>query len=177
MLHFCCSVRAVPPSCSRRDVQRSYSERLGLAASDMLQGLWGQSFYSSRTKTVISNGGGGRVTMFEQFLLQPIWDVYSAVLSGDAEAASKIVSRLKLNVTAKDVQHKDRRIALQSIMSAWVSISPPHLQPRASSIESVCRCPWRRPCCRCAVTTCSVRKKRNGTGCRCCSLTPHYCFR
>jgi hypothetical protein len=86
----------------------------------MLNGLWGQHFYSSRTKTVTSSGGSGRSTMFEQFVIQPIWDAYSSVMSGDIDAATKVVQRLKLNVAAKDIHHKDRRIALQSIMSAWV---------------------------------------------------------
>jgi hypothetical protein len=64
-------------------------------------------------------------------------------MSSDSDAVAKIVQvtccicqhfeadntkplmfhqRLQLTVATKDVQHKDRRIALQSIMSAWVCI-------------------------------------------------------
>jgi hypothetical protein len=157
-----------------------YSDRLGLSFNDMLHGLWGQAFYNSRQKQVSSTGSAGKPTMFEQFLLQPIWDVcvfprcsfssallsaecatrlrYSAVIGNDAEAVAKIVQvfafcplnginlvadnlfpknifflkqiahvpqRLKLDVAVKDVQHKDRRCAVQSIMSAWVGITSP----------------------------------------------------
>ena len=57
----------------------------------MLQGLWGQCFYNSRQKMVVCTGGAGKVTMFEQFVLQPIWDVYAAVMSSDSDAVAKII--------------------------------------------------------------------------------------
>lgn len=72
---------------------------------------------------------------------RPLLIRYNAVMSSDSDAVAKIVQvtccicqhfeadntkpltfpqRLQLTVAAKDVQHKDRRIALQCIMSAWV---------------------------------------------------------
>jgi hypothetical protein len=40
------------------------------------------------------------------------------------------LQRLNLSVPPKDFQHKDRRIALQAVMSAWVTIPALNLQPR-----------------------------------------------
>jgi hypothetical protein len=57
--------------------------------------------------------------MFAQFVLEPLWQAYSAILDSKegerVERIGKIVKAMNLTVPARDLQHKDARVALQAV--------------------------------------------------------------
>eukprot|EP00899_Mesostigma_viride_P015374 jgi/Mesvir1/23838/Mv10643-RA.1 len=103
-----------------------YAQKLGASAKALRRALWGDYYFNPKTKKIMGKkaAAGKLKPMFAQMVLEPLWKMYNAVvLNPDPEAASKMLNSLKVTVPARDLNHSDTRVAIQSIMSRWLPLA------------------------------------------------------
>ncbi|KAM0833929.1 hypothetical protein ACQ4PT_063947 [Festuca glaucescens] len=110
-----------------------YATKLGASASALLRGFWGPRYLEKKTdkngkKTFMIVGkkameGTDREPMFVEFVLKPLWKLYEGVLGQDSEIVRKVISNFKLNIPQRELQNKDPKLVLQSVMSRWLPLA------------------------------------------------------
>ncbi|KAL0742836.1 hypothetical protein Bca4012_084349 [Brassica carinata] len=104
-----------------------YASRLGAKADALQKSLWGPRYYLPKTKMIVGKKGAGSKTkpMFVQFVLEPLWQVYEAALDpgGDKAVLEKVIKSFNLSIPLRELQNKDPKNFLQSLMSRWLPLS------------------------------------------------------
>lgn len=110
-----------------------YATKLGASASALMRGFWGPRYLEKKVdkngkKTFMIVGkkameGTDREPMFVEFVLKPLWKLYEGVLAQDSEIVKKVISNFKLNIPQRELQNKDPKLVLQSVMSRWLPLA------------------------------------------------------
>lgn len=106
-----------------------YASKLGASAAALLKALWGPRYFNPKTKMIVGKkamGGGSKARpMFVQFVLEPLWQVYQAALEadGDKGVLEKVIKSFNLSIPPRELQNKDPKAVLQSVMSRWLPLS------------------------------------------------------
>ncbi|KAA8490930.1 Ribosome assembly protein 1 [Porphyridium purpureum] len=114
---------------------RLCSARFGLSENTLQKTLWGDFYLDSKSKKIVrgntSSTSAAKATasssspLFVQMIAKNLAKVYKTVLgeSSNIEERQKMVAALGVNVSARDVKHRDARMALRAIMSAWLPLA------------------------------------------------------
>ncbi|KAF4378484.1 hypothetical protein G4B88_027544 [Cannabis sativa] len=111
------------------DFAEFYASKLGASAAALQKALWGPRYFNAKSKMIVGKkgiGGGSKARpMFVQFVLEPLWQVYQAALDtdGDKKMLEKVIKSFNLSVPPRELQNKDPKIVLQSVMSRWLPLS------------------------------------------------------
>ena len=106
-----------------------YASKLGASAATLEKALWGPRYFNPKTKMITGKkgvGGGSKARpMFVQFVLEPLWQVYQVALDGEGDKGvlEKVIKSFNLSVPARELQNKDLKVVLQSVMSRWLPLS------------------------------------------------------
>ncbi|KAJ7560383.1 hypothetical protein O6H91_04G126800 [Diphasiastrum complanatum] len=104
-----------------------YAAKLGASGSALKKALWGDFFYSPKTKKIVGKkaSGGKLKPMFVQFILEPLWQAYDAALQSleGVDVLSKIIKSMNLTIPPRDLQHKDPKVVIQAVMSRWLPLA------------------------------------------------------
>lgn len=108
---------------------RIYAAKLGFSHLALKRTLWGDFYLDMKTKKVIP---GSKLKasqlnlkpLFVSLVLEPIWSIYDAcVQNRDDDKISKIIARLGVQVSPRDLRSKDNRGLLAVIASQWIPLS------------------------------------------------------
>ena len=120
-----------------------YAEKLGCSKSSLFRALSGDWYYHPKMRRIVSRkvAKGKLKPLFVQCILDPIWKLYDvAEREKNGEPVERTLSdlarALKVDVTEKELNNPDRRAALQSIMRAWLPMSPCVLEMVAQCLPS-----------------------------------------
>ena len=107
-----------------------YAKKLGCKAEPLSKALWGDFYYSGKTKRIlpIKRGEEKNQPLFVSWILEPIWRAYGSLEDGTGHGHRDILTSLcdKLHLgdkVRKAVQHADGRIALRALMRGWLPLS------------------------------------------------------
>ncbi|XP_023744779.1 uncharacterized protein LOC111892938 [Lactuca sativa] len=106
-----------------------YASKLGASSSILQKALWGPRYFIPKTKMIVGKKGlssGSKARpMFVQFVLEPLWQVYEAALdtNGDKGILEKLIKSFHLSIPPRELQHKDPKYVLQSVMSRWLPLA------------------------------------------------------
>uniref|UniRef100_A0A5B7AYZ0 Elongation factor-like 1 n=1 Tax=Davidia involucrata TaxID=16924 RepID=A0A5B7AYZ0_DAVIN len=106
-----------------------YASKLGASATALQKALWGPRYFNPKTKMIVGkkgmSGGSKARPMFVQFVLEPLWQVYQAALEadGDKVVLEKVIKSFNLSIPPRELQNKDPKAVLQTIMSRWLPLS------------------------------------------------------
>ncbi|CAN8258415.1 unnamed protein product [Cochlearia groenlandica] len=106
-----------------------YASKLGASATALQKSLWGPRYYIPKTKMIVGkkslSAGSKAKPMFVQFVLEPLWQVYEAALDpgGDRVVLEKVIKSFNLSIPPRELQNKDPKQVLQSVMSRWLPLS------------------------------------------------------
>lgn len=106
-----------------------YASKLGASTAALQKALWGPRYFNPKTKMIVGKkaiGGGTKARpMFVQFVLEPLWQVYQAALDADGDRGmlEKVIKSFNLSVPARELQNKDQKVVLQSVLSRWLPLS------------------------------------------------------
>ncbi|CAD5111372.1 DgyrCDS688 [Dimorphilus gyrociliatus] len=114
------------------------SKKLGMNKNALLKTLWGDYYFDSKTKTIKKGAiTKGKKPMFVQVVLDNLWTIYEAVLvKKDQELVEKVIKSLNLKVNTREANHKDCKIKLNAILSAWLPISRAVLRMTVEKLPS-----------------------------------------
>ncbi|KAJ2847447.1 Cytoplasmic GTPase/eEF2-like protein (ribosomal biogenesis) [Coemansia brasiliensis] len=112
-----------------------FAEKLGVASSKLQPLMWGDYFIDPKNKRRVLNGkqfsklyglakAAAATPLFEQFCLNPIWQVYeNTVIEPNQEKIDKVIDALGVKVLPRDRRSKDRRTLLTAIMQGWLPLA------------------------------------------------------
>ena len=115
-----------------------YASKLGASSQALLKGLWGPRFYNTKKKMIVGkkgldSGSKDPQPMFVQFVLSPLWQIYQAAME-DKQMLEKLIRSLNLSIPQRELQNKDAKLVLQSVMSRWLPLSDAILSMVVNSI-------------------------------------------
>ncbi|CAI9105871.1 OLC1v1004892C1 [Oldenlandia corymbosa var. corymbosa] len=111
------------------DFAEFYASKLGASSAALQRALWGPWYYNAKTKKIVGRKGISAGTkarpMFVQCILEPLWQVYQAALDedGDRGVLEKVIKNFNLSIPPRELQNKDPKAVLQSVMSRWIPLS------------------------------------------------------
>lgn len=89
--------------------------------------LWGPRYFVPKTNGIVPSNkvpGASKDPMFVHFILKQLWQVYQTVgKNGDCELLQKVVKSFNLSIPPRELQNRDPRAVLQSVMSRWLPLS------------------------------------------------------
>uniref|UniRef100_A0A1J3CVT4 Elongation factor-like 1 n=1 Tax=Noccaea caerulescens TaxID=107243 RepID=A0A1J3CVT4_NOCCA len=107
-----------------------YASKLaGVSVTNLQKALWGPRYYVPKTKMIVEkkhlSAESKAKPMFVQFVLEPLWQVYEAALDpgGDRAVLEKVIKSFNLSIPPRELQNKDPKNVLQSVMSRWLPLS------------------------------------------------------
>jgi ribosome assembly protein 1 len=105
-----------------------YAKKFKLNASAFLRGLWGPRYYDKGTKRVVGKRAmktADPQPMFVEYVLNPLWKLYQRVLTegGESEHVQGLIRNFNLEIPKRDLQNKDPKMVLQSVMSRWLPLA------------------------------------------------------
>ena len=85
-----------------------YADKFKIEIPKLMKRLWGDNFYNPKEKKWNKTGGPGYVRGFCQFILDPIYMVFDAVMNFKKEMTEKLITKLgvKLVGDEKDLEGK-----------------------------------------------------------------------
>lgn len=79
-----------------------YSDKFKIEPSKLMKRLWGDQFFNAKEKKWNKTGGEGYVRGFCQFILDPIYKVFDAVMNFRKEETAKLLSKLNVKLDAAE---------------------------------------------------------------------------
>jgi elongation factor 2 len=123
---------------SLKQFAEMYSEKFKVDTKKLMKRLWGDSFFNVKTKKwsdVAGAGADGAVRGFNQFVLDPIYKVFDAVMNFKKEEVTKLLTKLNVKVTGED-KEKEGKPLLKVIMRSWLPAGETLLQMIAIHLPS-----------------------------------------
>eukprot|EP00731_Ephydatia_muelleri_P015614 Em0009g38a len=104
-----------------------YSEKFKMDTKKLMARLWGDNFYSKKESKWNKTGGDDYVRGFCQFILDPIYKVFDAVMNFKTEEVKKLLEKLNIKLDAEE-KEKDGKPLLKAIMRRWLPAGDTLLQ-------------------------------------------------
>ncbi|XP_031557605.1 translation elongation factor 2-like [Actinia tenebrosa] len=104
-----------------------YAKKFKIEPKKLMSRLWGNSFYSNKEKKWKKEQNEGYVRGFNQFVLDPIYKVFDAVMNFKKEDTKKLIEKLniKLDSTEKEMEGKP---LMKAMMRRWLPAGETMLQ-------------------------------------------------
>uniref|UniRef100_A0AC35TZK1 Elongation factor 2 n=1 Tax=Rhabditophanes sp. KR3021 TaxID=114890 RepID=A0AC35TZK1_9BILA len=104
-----------------------YAEKFGVQVDKLMKNLWGDRFFNLKTKKWSSTQDDDNKRGFVQFVLDPIFKVFDAVMGCKKEEVAKLFDRLniKLNLEERELEGKP---LMKIAMRKWLPAGETMLQ-------------------------------------------------
>jgi elongation factor 2 len=104
-----------------------YSAKFKIEPAKLMKRLWGDQFYNSKEKKWNKSGGDGYVRGFCQFVLDPIYKIFDAIMNYKKEATAKLLEKLNIKLTG-DAKDKEGKPLMKEAMRKWLPAGDALLQ-------------------------------------------------
>jgi elongation factor 2 len=112
-----------------------YSAKFKIEIPKMMKRLWGDQFYNAKTKKWNKTGGDGYVRGYCQFILNPIYTLFDAVMNFNKEKTAKLISKLEIKLT-KEEQDLEGKPLMKAMVRKWLPAGEALLQMIAIHLPS-----------------------------------------
>lgn len=108
---------------------RIYLAQLGFSQTVLAKTLWGDYYMDIKNKKIIpgsklKTSQSSLKPLFVTLILEQIWYIYDAIVSNrDDEKIGKMVQKLSVKISLRDMRSKDNRNLLNVFMSQWIPLS------------------------------------------------------
>eukprot|EP00920_Eleutheroschizon_duboscqi_P041478 GHVT01099659.1.p1 GENE.GHVT01099659.1~~GHVT01099659.1.p1 ORF type:complete len:833 (+),score=83.96 GHVT01099659.1:80-2578(+) len=96
-----------------------YAKKFGVEKEKMMQRLWGDNFYNAKEKKWMKTETAGCRRAFCQFIMDPICDLFTAIMNDDTEKYSKMLSTLGIELKGDDKALTQKPL-LKKCMQLWL---------------------------------------------------------
>jgi len=105
-----------------KEFAQFYSSKFKIEVPKLMQRFWGNNFYSPEEKKWSVENKEGYKRGFVQFVLDPIFKVFSAIMNFRKEEYLKLIEKLAIKIPAED---KDKiepggKPLMKAVMKAWL---------------------------------------------------------
>jgi elongation factor 2 len=112
---------------SLKNFAEIYASKFGMEPAKLMQRLWGDNFFSQTEKKWNKTGGEGYVRGFCQFVLDPIYKVFDAIMNFKKDTAAKLIEKLNIKLSAEEREQEGKPL-LKSVMKKWLPAGDALLQ-------------------------------------------------
>jgi len=99
-----------------------YAKKFGVDKGKMMERLWGDNFFNPHTKKWTKTGtyeGKQLERAFNQFILDPIFKIFAAVMNFKKDEITNLLEKLNLNLTPEDRQKEGKQL-LKAVMRTFL---------------------------------------------------------
>jgi len=112
---------------SLKNFAELYAGKFGVEPAKLMQRFWGDNFYSATEKKWNKTGGEGYVRGFTQFVLDPIYKVFDAIMNFKKDIADKLIDKLQIKLSAEEKEMEGKPL-LKAVMKKWLPAGDALLQ-------------------------------------------------
>ncbi|CAN8103197.1 unnamed protein product [Discula destructiva] len=105
-----------------RQFATRYAKKFGVDRNKMMERLWGDNYFNPKTKKWTKNGtheGQQLERAFNQFILDPIFKIFSAVMNFKKEETAALLEKLDLKLAPED-RDKEGKQLLKVVMRTFL---------------------------------------------------------
>ncbi|KAJ7371519.1 Elongation factor 2 [Desmophyllum pertusum] len=104
-----------------------YSKKFKIEPAKLMKRLWGDQFYNPKTKKWNKTEGEGFTRGFNQFVLDPIYKMFDAIMNFKKEETAKLHEKLEIKLT-KEEKDMEGKPLLKRTMLKWLPAGDALLQ-------------------------------------------------
>ncbi|XP_065836236.1 elongation factor 2b-like [Oscarella lobularis] len=104
---------------SLKEFSEIYAAKLKIEPKKLMRRFWGDNFYNPKTKKWTSSQDEGSIRGFNQFVLDPIFKMFDAVMNLKKDLTAKLLEKLNIKLSADD-RDKEGKPLLKAIMRQWL---------------------------------------------------------
>lgn len=104
-----------------------YADKFKIEVDKLMKRLWGDQYYSPSEKKWNKTGGEGYVRGFNQFVLDPIYKVFDAIMNFKKDVIPKLLDKLNIKLTAEERDLEGKPL-LKQVMRKWLPAGDTLLQ-------------------------------------------------
>eukprot|EP01137_Pigoraptor_chileana_P031525 Opistho-2@19440 len=104
-----------------------YADKFKIDSKSMMKRLWGDAFYHPGEKKWAKTSGPGYVRGFVQFILDPIYKLFDAILKQKKDVIEKMLVVLSVKLTVEEKEQEGKAL-LKTIMRKWLPAGDALLQ-------------------------------------------------
>merc|ERR1712000_385102 len=99
-----------------------YAKKFGVDKNKMMERLWGDNYFNPHTKKWTKNGTYEGKTLeraFNQFILDPIFKIFNAVMNFKNDEITTLLDKLQLKLSTEDRQKEGKQL-LKAVMRTFI---------------------------------------------------------
>jgi elongation factor 2 len=104
-----------------------YSSKFKIEVPKLMARMWGNQFYNAKTKKWNKTGGDGYVRGYCQFILNPIFTLFDAVMKFNKEKTAKLVKKLEIKLTPEEAELEGKPL-MKAMVRKWLPAGEALLQ-------------------------------------------------
>jgi len=104
-----------------------YAVKFKIEVKKMMNRLWGDQFYNPKTKKWNKVGGDGYVRGYCQFILNPIFMLFDAVIKLDHKTTEKLITKLEIKLTPEEKELTGKPL-MKAMVRKWLPAGDALLQ-------------------------------------------------
>nr|XP_054756306.1 translation elongation factor 2-like [Lytechinus pictus] len=104
-----------------------YSSKFKIEPAKLMKRLWGDQYFNPKEKKWNKVGGEGYVRGFCQFILDPIYKMFDAVMNFKKEQTKKLLEKLEIKLAGDDKDLEGKPL-IKAIMRKWIPAGETMLQ-------------------------------------------------
>ncbi|KAF8381004.1 hypothetical protein PRIPAC_70146, partial [Pristionchus pacificus] len=104
-----------------------YADKFGVKVEKLMKNLWGERFYDSKTKKWMNTPNDDTKRGFNQFVLDPIFKVFDAIMNVKKEEVSALINRLGIKLSHEEKEWEGKQL-MKVFMRKWLPAGDTLLQ-------------------------------------------------
>jgi elongation factor 2 len=96
-----------------------YADKFGVQIDKLMKNLWGDRYFNPKTKKWTNNSEDGSKRGFVQFVLDPIFKVFTAVMQVQKDEILKLIEKLNIKLATED-RDLEGKMLMKAIMRKWL---------------------------------------------------------
>merc|ERR1711962_435967 len=104
-----------------------YAAKFKIEPAKLMKRLWGDQFYNAKDKKWNKEGGGDYVRGFNQFVLDPIYKMFGAIMNFKKDLTQKLLDKLNIKLSS-DVKDLEGKPLMKQVMRKWLPAGDALLQ-------------------------------------------------
>jgi len=102
-----------------KEFAEMYAAKMGSEPKKLLKNLWGNRFFYAKEKKWKSEEGAGGKRGFNMFVLEPIYQLFKAIMNFDKETTAKLIGKLQIQLGTEEKSLEGKPL-LKSMMRKWL---------------------------------------------------------
>merc|ERR1712126_78467 len=98
-----------------------YASKFGVDIDKLMKKLWGESYFSTKTKKWTKTKADDNVRSFNMYILDPIYKVFDAIMNFKKDTTDKLLDKLDIKGKMKHEElQQEGKPLMKTVMRTWL---------------------------------------------------------